>query len=113
MDNLINQGFDIDGRSVNPNPLRQYVQTMAPEAIAQISGSVSGEAIEMMEGHIVSLLGGLPGDRFGVTITTSREALGQLMAASMMKGYFLRGAEQRLAFEQSLPQLDPSAEAEQ
>ncbi|MEL6816865.1 MAG: DUF760 domain-containing protein, partial [Cyanobacteria bacterium J06598_3] len=39
---------------------------------------------------------------FDVTVTTNRENLGRLLASAMMSGYFLRGAEQRLAFEEQL-----------
>jgi Protein of unknown function (DUF760) len=54
-----------------------------------------------MEHNIIGLLGGLPSQHFEITVTTSREDLGRLLASAMMSGYFLRSAEQRLAFEQS------------
>jgi Protein of unknown function (DUF760) len=55
-----------------------------------------------MERNLVGLLGGLPSEQFDVTITTSRENLGRLLASAMMSGYFLRSAEQRMQFERSL-----------
>lgn len=111
MDNLLNQEFDVGDEQPGSNRLWQYVQSMEPEAIAQISRPASPEVMEMMERHIVSMLGALPGDDFRVTITTNRDNLGRLMAASMMNGYFLRGAEQRMAFEHSLLQLDQVEES--
>lgn len=55
-----------------------------------------------MERNIIGLLGNLPSEHFGVTVSTSREHLGRLLASAMMSGYFLRNAEQRLGFEKSL-----------
>lgn len=52
-----------------------------------------------MERNIVGLLGNLPSEHFGVTITTNRENLGRLLASAMISGYFLRNAEQRMSFE--------------
>lgn len=55
-----------------------------------------------MERNIVGMLGNLPSEHFDVTISTSRENLGRLLASAMMGGYFLRNAEQRMTFEKSL-----------
>lgn len=81
--------------------LWQYVQTMHPDAIAQLS-KPSQQAVQVMERNIVGMLGGLPPEHFGVTITTSRENLGRLLASAMISGYFLHSAEQRMDFEKSL-----------
>jgi hypothetical protein len=62
-----------------------------------------------MERNIVGMLGTLPPEHFGMTITTSREHLGRLLASAMIGGYFLHNAEQRMAFEKS---LDVAAEAD-
>lgn len=109
MDNLANQ---VNLGTGDANLLKQYVESMDPQAIAQLSQPASKEVLQMMEQHVVSLLGKLPPDNFGVMITTSREHLGRLIAAAMLNGYFLRSVEQRMAFEQAL-QLDvPSADLE-
>ena len=55
-----------------------------------------------MEHNIIGMLGGLPSEGFDVSVTTSRENLGRLLASAMMGGYFLKGAEQRLAMETSI-----------
>lgn len=57
---------------------------------------------QVMERNIIGLLGNLPPEHFGVTITTSREHLGRILASAMISGYFLHNAEQRMAFENSL-----------
>ena len=80
--------------------LWQYVQQLAPDAIAQLS-QPSLEAAQLMEGHLQGMLGTLPSEHFNVSITTSREHLGQLMSAAMLQGYFLHAAEQRLQIERS------------
>lgn len=83
------------------NSLFQYVQSLSPEAIAQLSKPSSPEVFQVMERNIVGLLGALPSENFNVTVTTSREDLGRLLASAMMSGYFLRNAEQRMTFEKS------------
>jgi hypothetical protein len=85
--------------------LWQYVQTLSPETIAQLSKPESQEVFQVMERNIIGLLGNLPSEHFGVTISTSREHLGRLLASAMMSGYFLRNAEQRMNFEKSLASL--------
>lgn len=84
------------------NLLWQYVQSMSPDTVSQLSKPSSSEVFQVMERNIVGLLGHLPSEHFGVTVTTSREHLGRLLASAMISGYFLRNAEQRMAFEKSL-----------
>jgi hypothetical protein len=98
----------LSAESEGGNLLWQYVQSMTPETVAQLSKPSSNEVFKIMERNIVEMLGGLPQQHFNVTVTTSRENLGQLLASAMMNGYFLRNAEQRMAFEKSL-QLEESA----
>ncbi|MEA5464491.1 DUF760 domain-containing protein [Leptothoe sp. PORK10 BA2] len=99
-DKNTNSGFM--GGAVRDNSLMQYVQSMEPETIAQLSRPVSGDVRQAMEHNIIGMLGGLPSDAFDVSVTTSRENLGRLLASAMMGGYFLKGAEQRLAMEMSI-----------
>lgn len=87
------------------NELLNYVQGLEPTFIQQLS-QPSPEVVRLMEGNIIGMLGGLPGEAFQTTITTSKEALGQLLASAMMNGYFLRNAEQRLAMEKTLLPTD-------
>ncbi len=91
--------FDGDSHT---NLLWQYVQSMSPETIARLSKPMSSEVFQVMERNIIGLLGNLPSEHFGVTVQTSRENLGRLLASAMISGYFLRNAEQRMVFEKSL-----------
>jgi len=104
--------FFNDSKQEQGNTLMQYVQAMSPETVAQLSRPVSPEVMQVMEHNIIGLLGGLPSQQFDITVTTSREHLGRLLASAMMSGYFLKGAEQRLAFEESLMSGDSGTESE-
>ena len=84
------------------NLLWQYVQSMSPDVVSQLSQPGTKEVFQVMERNIVGLLGHLPSEQFNVTVTTSRENLGKLLASAMVSGYFLRNAEQRMTFEKSL-----------
>lgn len=94
--------FSEEAGNPHPNLLWQYVQSMSPETVAQLSKPGSTEVFQVMERNVIGLLGNLPSEHFGVSVTTSREHLGRLLASAMMSGYFLRNAEQRMAFEQSI-----------
>jgi len=83
------------------NVLWQYVQSMSPETIAHMSKPTSSEVFQVMERNILGMLGNLPGEHFDVNVSTTRENLGRLLASAMVSGYFLRNAEQRMAFEKS------------
>jgi hypothetical protein len=83
------------------NLLWEYVQSMSPDTIARLSKPMSPEVFQVMERNIVGMLGNLPSEHFNVSINTSRENLGRLLASAMISGYFLRNAEQRLVFEKS------------
>lgn len=111
-----NAGF-LGREGESTNSLLQYMQSMSPEAIAQLSKPASPEVFQVMEHNIIGMLGHLPSENFDVTVTTSREHLGRLIASAMMNGYFLRNLEQRMQFEQALGlgddvQTEGSQEAE-
>ncbi|HEY9866561.1 MAG TPA: DUF760 domain-containing protein [Candidatus Obscuribacterales bacterium] len=92
------------------NLLWQYVQSMSPDTVSQLSKPNSSEVFQVMERNILGLLGNLPSEHFGITVTTSREHLGRLLASAMISGYFLRNAEQRMAFERSIAVSEKSPE---
>lgn len=90
-----------NNESEGNNLLWEYVQSLNPEAIAQLS-KPSATAAKIMERNLHAMLGVLPPEHFDVAITTSREDLGRLLASAMTSGYFLHKAEQRMALEQSM-----------
>ena len=92
--------FSESSKSVTENSLLKYVKMMDPDTITQLSRPDSSDVMQVMEHNVIGLLGGLPSGQFDVSVTTNRENLGRLLASAMMSGYFLRGAEQRLAFEE-------------
>lgn len=83
------------------NLLWQYLRSLDAPTMERLS-QPSSEAVAIMENQLMGILGNLPREHFNATITTSREALGQLLASAMMNGYFLRSAEQRLEMEKLL-----------
>ena len=110
MSNVSNQTSEFfDGESETANLLWQYVQSLSPETITQLSKPTSAEVFQVMENNIVGLLGNLPPEHFAVNVTTNRENLGRLLASAMISGYFLRNAEQRMGFEKSLQVAEVNA----
>jgi rRNA pseudouridine-1189 N-methylase Emg1 (Nep1/Mra1 family) len=110
MNNLSNRNPENSGHQASSkNSLWQYVQSMNPETVMRLSHPSSDEVVQSIERSIFGMLGALPEEDFDVTITTSRENLGKLLASAMINGYFLRNAEQRLEFEQSLELTDTSS----
>ena len=103
MNNLSNRVPEFSGSESNSgNSLWKYIQSLSPETVAQLSKPDSNEVFQVMERSLVEMFGSLPSEHFGVTITTSRPHLGQLLASAMSNGYFLHNAEQRMAFEKSM-----------
>lgn len=103
MNNSSNQISEFfNGESETDDSLWQYVQSLSPETITQLSKPGSSEVFKVIERNIVGMLGSLPSEHFEVNISTSRENLGRLLASAMMSGYFLRNAEQRMVFEKTL-----------
>jgi hypothetical protein len=103
MSNQSNQVSEFfNSESEASNLLWQYVKSLSPDSVSQLSKPSSAEVFQVMERNIVGLLGNLPPEHFGVTVTTTRENLGRLLASAMMSGYFLRNAEQRMNFEVAL-----------
>lgn len=109
MNNPFSQSEFIDSATENQNLLWEYVQSLSPDTISQLSRPSSNEVFQVMERNILGLLGNLPPENFGVTISTNRENLGRLLASAMISGYFLRNAEQRLVFEKNLEQTFTSS----
>ncbi len=95
--NRVSEFFNSD--SETSNLLWQYVKSLSPDTVTQLSKPTSNEVLQVMERNIVGLLGNLPSEQFGITISTSRESLGRLLASAMISGYFLRNAEQRMNFD--------------
>ncbi|MEA5594327.1 DUF760 domain-containing protein [Rivularia sp. UHCC 0363] len=98
--NKVSEFFN--GESQSSNSLWQYVSSLSPEAVTQLSRPSSSEVFGVIERNIIGLLGSLPSEPFNINISTSRESLGKLLASAMISGYFLRNAEQRMNFEIAL-----------
>lgn len=95
-----------ENQTASSNSLLQYIKSLSPEIVSQLSKPESPGVLEAIERTITAMLGGLPGDDFNVMVTTNRENLGKLLASAMLNGYLLRNAEQRMGFENSLQLLE-------
>ncbi|MBD0262896.1 MAG: DUF760 domain-containing protein [Tolypothrix sp. Co-bin9] len=102
MNDLSNRNPENFGSEAVNNNLLQYIKSLSPEMVAQLSKPTSPEVLQAIERTIVSMLGGLPAEEFDVEITTSRQHLGMLLGSAMLNGYFLHNVQQRLEFEKSL-----------
>lgn len=94
--------YNFEPEVTNNNNLWQYLQSLNPETVAQLSQPSSSEILQLIQRAIVGMLGNLPHDRYQSVITTSRDELGKLLGSAMVDGYFLRNVEQRLEMEKTL-----------
>ncbi|HLO89394.1 MAG TPA: DUF760 domain-containing protein [Nostocaceae cyanobacterium] len=106
MSNLSPRQSDYPVSDDNNNKLWQYVQSLTPEMVAQLSQPHSPEVLQVIQKAIVSMLGNLPHDKYSSVISTSRDELGKLLGSAMVDGYFLRNVEQRLEMEKNLHLTD-------
>lgn len=106
--NRVSEFFN--GESQTSNSLWQYVSSLSPETVTQLSKPSSSEVFGVIEHNIIGLLGNLPSEHFNINITTNRENLGKLLASAMISGYFLRNAEQRMNFETALQSSEVNQE---
>jgi Protein of unknown function (DUF760) len=102
MNNLSNRNPENFGSEAVSNNLWEYIKSLNPQMVAQLSKPTSPEVLEAIERTVINMLGGLPSEDFDIQITTSRQHLGMLLASAMLNGYFLHNVQQRLEFEQSL-----------
>jgi Protein of unknown function (DUF760) len=93
------------------NNLSQYIQSLNPEIVTQLSQPSSQEVLRLIQRAIVEMLGNLPNDKYQSVITTNRDELGRLLGSAMVDGYFLRNIEQRLEMQKTL-QLTGATSAE-
>ncbi|MGB3637465.1 MAG: DUF760 domain-containing protein [Rivularia sp. (in: cyanobacteria)] len=107
MNNPSNRVSDFfNGESQSANLLWQYVSSLSPETVSQLSKPDSPEVLGVIERNIIGLLGSLPPEHFSININTNRESLGKLLASAIISGYFLRNAEQRMNFETALQDIE-------
>ncbi|MDJ0736217.1 MAG: DUF760 domain-containing protein [Nostocaceae cyanobacterium] len=84
------------------NSLLQYVKSMHPETISQLSQPVSPDTLQLIIITVANKLNQLTPQQFNGLISTNRDSLGKLLGEAMVDGYFLRNAEQRMEFEKTL-----------
>lgn len=100
--------FEFPDNNSSNNPLLAYMQSQPPEVLAKIAQTVSPEVKQIISQNIQNLVGILPPQHFGVTITTDRENLAGLLGSAMMTGYFLSQMEMRMKLDKSLEAVSHS-----
>lgn len=89
----------------NINRLSKFIQALPEDAITRLH-EPNPEAAQLMHQNLANVFGVLPSDQFQTTVTTSREALAQIMASAMKYGYFLHVAEQRLSLTNTFSEVE-------
>jgi hypothetical protein len=106
MNNLSHSQPEYFAPQENQDQFWQYIQSLNPQTLSQLSQPNSPEVLEVIQKSIVAILGNLPHDRYNTMITTNRDELGKLLGSAMIDGYFLRNAEQRLEMQQTFQLVD-------
>ena len=106
MNNHSSQNFQLSSDTDSSNNyLWQYLQSLDPQTVASLS-QPPVEVAQIMQNNIIGMLGGLPNEQFEVTVTTTRESLGQLLTSAILNGYFLHNAQQRMELEKKLTEAN-------
>lgn len=106
MNNYNPQNFQLSEENGSGNNyLWQYLKSLDPQTVASLS-QPSVEVAQIMENNIIGMLGGLPNEQFEVSVTTTKENLGQLLASAILNGYFLHSAQQRMELEKKLAEAN-------
>ncbi|AKG24001.1 DUF760 domain-containing protein [Calothrix sp. 336/3] len=88
------------------NSLLQYVQSLNPQTVAELSQPGSAEILDAIRMAIAAILANLSTDRFNQLITTNRDELGRILGSAMVDGYFLRNVEERFILEQMYKNIE-------
>ncbi|MFW6296762.1 MAG: DUF760 domain-containing protein [Halothece sp.] len=85
-------------KSLKDNILANYIESLTPETVAKLH-KPTPEVAKTMDRQLRELVGNLPSENFEMEIETDKEDLARLMASSMLFGYFLHSAQERMALE--------------
>jgi hypothetical protein len=112
MSNLSHRDFDDFESTVNKNSFWQYVNSLNPQTVKQLTKPGSEDVLKTINLTVATILGDMPADLASSQIVTSRDELGMLLGSVMIDGYFLRNAEQRMELEQIFQELGMGGEKE-
>jgi Protein of unknown function (DUF760) len=112
MSNLSHRDFDNFESTVNENSFWQYVNSLHPQTVKQLTKPGSEDVVKTINLTVATILGNLSADIASSQIVTSRDELGMLLGSVMIDGYFLRNAEQRMELEQIFQELGMGGEKE-
>ncbi|PKL77415.1 MAG: hypothetical protein CVV27_05530 [Candidatus Melainabacteria bacterium HGW-Melainabacteria-1] len=92
---------DEDGTSTEArsNRLQKYIHAQSVQDMARLATEISPEVRQIIAANVQALLGYLPPGEFSTSITASKENLQNLLASSMLTGYFMHAMETRMQMD--------------
>jgi hypothetical protein len=105
MSNLSHRDFDDFEPSVDENLFWQYINSLHPQTVKQLTKPGSSDVVETIKLTVATILGNISADSADSQIITSRDELGILLGSVMLDGYFLRNAEQRMELDHIFQEL--------
>lgn len=108
---------DSDASETRSNRLYKYIQSQSAQDMARLASEISPDVRQIIASNVQALLGYLPPQDFTTTIMVGKENLQNLLASSMLTGYFMHAMENRMLmdslFEGQVEDASPKdAEAE-
>lgn len=101
-----------DSLDPRQNKLQQYIQSQSVEDMTRLASEISPEVKQIVGTNVQALLGYLPNQDFNTTIMANKESLQNLLASSMITGYFMHAMEVRMAMDRAM-QVDPAEQAQE
>ncbi|GAU12781.1 hypothetical protein TSUD_72670 [Trifolium subterraneum] len=95
--------------SITPDPSSARVDSWSNQDDAKLERLHSPEAYEMIQNHLSLILGNRAGGDLSSVAQISKLRVGQVYAASVMYGYFLKRIDQRFQLEKSIKLLSNAA----
>lgn len=90
---------DEGSTSAGENRLHKYIQAQSVQDMAQLASGIGPEVKQIIAMNVQALLGYLPSGDFQTSITTNKENLQNLLASSMLTGYFMHALEYRMLMD--------------
>jgi hypothetical protein len=101
-----------EGRTpAGENRLHKYIQAQSVQDMAQLAAGIGPEVKQIIAMNVQALLGYLPSGDFQTSITTSKENLQNLLASSMLTGYFMHALEYRMLMDKLMQDDEPESAA--
>lgn len=91
---------DDDVTESKVNHLQKYIHKQSAQDMSRLASEISQDVRQIIANNVQALLGYLPPQEFQTSITVSKEHLQNLLASSMLTGYFMHAMENRMHMEE-------------